>query len=214
MSLTVHDISVPNHPGMLHYGRKPEKTMVESIADGDPGNVSRWLIGSHTGTHVDAPAHFVEGATTIEDVPLETLVGPARRARPHLRHVVGDRPDDLIAAGLDDSERVLLKTPNSTGALREAEKSPWVGLSEAAAELLVERGVRLVGIDYLTIDAPAGEVGWPVHHVLCGAGVAILEVIDLSDIAPGRYTLAALPIKLVGSEAAPARTVLLEGFGA
>ena len=188
--------------------------MVESIADGDPGNVSRWLIGSHTGTHVDAPAHFVEGATTIEDVPLETLVGPAVVL--DLTSVTSSEigPDDLIAAGLDDSERVLLKTPNSTGALREAEKSPWVGLSEAAAELLVERGVRLVGIDYLTIDAPAGEVDWPVHHVLCGAGVAILEVIDLSDIAPGRYTLAALPLKLVGSEAAPARTVLLEGFGA
>ena len=214
MPLTVHDISVPNHPGMLHYGRRPEKTMVESIANGDPGNVSRWLIGSHTGTHVDAPAHFVEGATTIEDVPLETLVGPAVVL--DLTSVTSSEigPDDLIAAGLDDSERVLLKTPNSTGALREAEKSPWVGLSEAAAELLVERGVRLVGIDYLTIDAPAGEVDWPVHHVLCGAGVAILEVIDLSDIAPGRYTLAALPIKLVGSEAAPARTVLLEGWGA
>jgi arylformamidase len=214
MSLTVHDISVPNHPGMLHYGRKPEKTMVESIANGDPGNVSRWLIGSHTGTHVDAPAHFVEGAATIEDVPLETLVGPALVL--DLTSVTSSEigPEDLIAAGLDDSERVLLKTPNSTGALREAEKSPWVGLSEAAAELLVERGVRLVGIDYLTIDAPAGEVDWPVHHVLCGAGVAILEVIDLSDIAPGRYTLAALPLKLVGSEAAPARTVLLEGLGA
>jgi arylformamidase len=214
MSLTVHDISVPNHPGMLPYGRKPEKTMVESIANGDPGNVSRWLIGSHTGTHVDAPAHFVEGAATIEDVPLETLVGPALVL--DLTSVTSSEigPEDLIAAGLDDSERVLLKTPNSTGALREAEKSPWVGLSEAAAELLVERGVRLVGIDYLTIDAPAGEVDWPVHQVLCGAGVAILEVIDLSDIAPGRYTLAALPIKLVGSEAAPARTVLLEGLGA
>jgi arylformamidase len=214
MSLTVHDISVPNHPGMLHYGRKPEKTMVESIANGDPGNVSRWLIGSHTGTHVDAPAHFVEGAATIEDVPLETLVGPALVL--DLTSVTSSEigPEDLIAAGLDDSERVLLKTPNSTGALREAEKSPWVGLSEAAAELLVERGVRLVGIDYLTIAAPAGEVDWPVHQVLCGAGVAILEVIDLSDIAPGRYTLAALPLKLVGSEAAPARTVLLEGLGA
>jgi len=77
MSLTVHDISVPCHPEMLHYGRRPEKTMVESIAAGDPGNVSRWLIGSHTGTHVDAPAHFVEGAPTIESVPLDVLVGPA-----------------------------------------------------------------------------------------------------------------------------------------
>ena len=210
MSPTVHDISVPNHPGMLHYGRRPEKTMVESMSNGDPGDVSRWLIGSHTGTHVDAPAHFVQGAPTIEQVPLETLVGPAVVL--DLTFVTSEEigAHDLIAAGLDDSERVLLKTPNSTGALRKAEKSPWVGLSKEAAELLVERGVRLVGIDYLTIDSPAGEADWPVHHVLCGAGVAILEVIDLSEIAPGRYTLVSLPIKLVGSEAAPARTVLLE----
>jgi arylformamidase len=211
MPLTVHDISVPNHPGMLHYGRRPEKTMVESIANGDPGNVSRWLIGSHTGTHVDAPAHFVEGAVTIEDVPVDVLVGPAVVL--DLTSVSGNEigRDDLLAAGLDTDERVLLKTANSTGALRLSEKSPWVGLSREAAELLVERGVRLVGIDYLTIDSPSGETGWPVHHVLCGAGVAILEVVDLSDVAPGRYLLASLPIKLVGSEAAPARTVLLEG---
>jgi arylformamidase len=212
MSLTVHDISVTNHPGMLHYGRRPEKTMVESIAGGDPGNVSRWLIGSHTGTHVDAPAHFVEGATTIESVPLDVLVGPAvvLDLTAVSSHEIG--PDDLLAAGLGEDERVLLKTPNSTGALRLAEKSPWVGLSEAAAKLLVERGVRLVGIDYLTIDSPDGEVGWPVHHVLCGAGVAILEVIDLSAIPAGRYTLASLPIKLEGSEAAPARAILIEGM--
>jgi len=211
MAPTVHDISVPNHPGMLHYGRRPEKTMVESIAAGDPGNVSRWLIGSHTGTHVDAPAHFVEGGDTIEAVPLDVLVGPAVVLDLTFvtSHEIG--PDDLRAAGLDSDERVLLKTRNSTDALRKSEKSPWVGLSAAAAELLVERGVRLVGIDYLTIDSPDGETGWPVHHVLCGAGVAILEVIDLSEIAPGRYTLVSLPIKLVGSEAAPARTILLEG---
>lgn len=212
MALTVHDISVPDHPGMLHYGRKPEKTMVESIANGDPANVSRWLIGSHTGTHVDAPAHFVEGAPTIEDVPLDVLVGPAvvlDLTGPETNEL---GPEDLIAAGLGDDERVLLKTRNSTGALRETEKTPWVGLSKAAAELLVERGVKLVGIDYLTIDSPAGEVDWPVHNVLCPAGVAILEVIDLSEIPAGTYTLASLPIKLVGSEAAPARAILIEGI--
>jgi arylformamidase len=212
MPLTVHDISVPNHPGMLHYGRKPEKTIVESIANGDPGNVSRWLIGSHTGTHVDAPNHFVEGAPTIEAVPLEVLVGPAvvlDLTGPDT-HELG--PEDLLAAGLGDDERVLLKTRNSTGALRATEKSPWVGLSKAAAKLLVERGVKLVGIDYPTIDSPDGEADWPVHNVLCPAGVAILEVIDLSAIPPGRYTLASLPIKLVGSEAAPARAILIEGI--
>jgi arylformamidase len=212
MALKIHDISVLNGPDMLHYGRKPEKTMVESIANGDPGNVSRWLIGSHTGTHVDAPAHFVEGGVTIEDVPVDVLVGPARvldlTSVPETAEVTAD---DLLAAGLGDEERVLLKTRNSTGALLEREKSPWVGIDAGAAQLLIDRGVKLVGIDYLTIDSPAGEAEWPVHHLLCPAGVIILEVIDLSAIDAGVYTLASLPVKLVGSEAAPARAVLIEG---
>jgi arylformamidase len=211
MGLKLYDISVPVEPGMLHYGRRPEKTMVESMADGAAGDVSRWLIGSHTGTHVDAPAHFVQGGDTIERLPVETFVGPARVL--DLTGVAGDEvgADDLLAAGLDDHERVLLKTRNSTGALREREKTTWVGLDPGAARLLVERGVRLVGIDYLTIDAPSGEAGWPVHHILCPAGVAILEVIDLSAVPAGAYLLAALPVPLVGSEAAFGRAVLIAG---
>jgi arylformamidase len=214
MALKIHDISVLSGPGMLHYGRQPEKTMVESIANGDPGNVSRWLIGSHTGTHVDAPAHFVEGADTIEHVALDALVGPARVL--DLTFVEGSEvtADDLVAAGLDDSERVLLKTRNSTGALLEKVKSPWVGIDAGAAQLLIDRGVKLVGIDYLTIDSPQGEEHWPVHNLLCPAGVIILEVIDLAAIEAGVYLLASLPVKLVGSEAAPARAVLIEGLSA
>jgi arylformamidase len=211
MPLILHDISVPVSPGMLHYGRRPEKTMVESIARGDPGDVSRWLIGSHTGTHVDAPAHFSSGGATIDQLPLELLVGPARVL--DLTDVPGAEigADDLVAAGLGDDERVLLKTANSSGALREPAKTSWVGLDAGAARLLVERGVRLVGIDYLTIDSPAGEAGWPVHRILCPAGVAILEVVDLSAVAAGAYLLAALPVPLVGSEAAFGRAILIEG---
>lgn len=198
---------------MLHYGRQPEKTMVESIANGDDGNVSRWLIGSHTGTHLDAPGHFVEGGTAIEAVPVELLVGPARVL--DLTFVAGSEvtADDLLSAGLGDEQRVLLRTRNSFDALRETVKSPWVGIDAGAAELLVQRGVKLVAIDYLTIDSPAGETGWPVHNILCPAGIAILEVVDLSAVEAGAYLLATLPVKLVGSEAAPARTVLIEGEG-
>jgi arylformamidase len=209
---TIYDISVPVGPGMLHYGRQPEKTMVESMADGDPGDVSRWLIGSHTGTHLDAPAHFVTGGDTIELLPVDRFVGPARVL--DLTHVDGDeiRADDLLAAGLRDDERVLLKTRNSTGALQEKTKTTWVGLDAGAARLLVECGVRLVGIDFLTIDSPAGEADWPVHNILCLAGVIILEVIDLSDVPGGTYLLAALPVPLVGSEAAFSRAVLIDGL--
>jgi arylformamidase len=211
--MRIYDISVPVGPGMLHYGRQPERMMVESMAEGAPGDVSRWLIGSHTGTHLDAPAHFHQGGETIERIPIDVFVGPARVL--DLTGVESEEitADDLVAAGLDDSDRVLLKTRNSIGALRETTKTPWVGIDEGAAHLLVERGVRLVGIDYLTIDSPAGEAEWPVHNVLCPAGVIILEVIDLSEIAAGTYFLAALPVPLVGSEAAFGRAVLIEGLG-
>ena len=210
MPLIVHDISVPVGPGMLHYGRQPEKTMVESIAQGDPGDVSRWLIGSHTGTHIDAPAHFSPGGKTIDQLPVDVFVGPARVL--DLTAVQGDEigAADLLAAGLGDDERVLLKTANSAGALQEKTKTTWTGLAAGAAQLLVDRSVRLVGIDFLTIDSPAGEVGWPVHRILCPAGVIILEVIDLSEVPAGSYLLAALPVPLVGSEAAFGRAVLIE----
>jgi len=212
--MKLYDISVPVGPGMLHYGRQPERMMVESMANGDPGDVSRWLIGSHTGTHLDAPAHFHQGGETIENIPIDVFVGPAQVL--DLTGVESSEvtADDLLAAGLDDADRVLLKTRNSTGALRETTKTPWVGLDSGAADLLVERGVRLVGIDFLTIDSPAGEADWPVHHILCPAGVIILEVIDLSEIPAGDYFLAALPVPLVGSEAAFGRAVLIEGLQA
>ena len=210
--MKLYDISVPVGPGMLHYGRQPERMMVESMAEGAPGDVSRWLIGSHTGTHLDAPAHFHRGGATIEKIPIDVFVGPARVL--DLTGVEGSEvtAGDLVAAGLDDSDRVLLKTRTSTGALRETTKTPWVGIDSGAARLLVERGVRLVGIDYLTIDSPAGEAEWPVHNILCPAGVIILEVVDLSEIAAGTYLLAALPVPLVGSEAAFGRAVLIEGL--
>jgi arylformamidase len=210
--MKLYDISVPVGPGMLHYGRQPEKMMVESMAEGAAGDVSRWLIGSHTGTHLDAPAHFHQGGETIENIPIDVFVGPAQVL--DLTGVESEEitADDLVAAGLDGADRVLLKTRNSTGALRETTKTPWVGIDSGAAELLVERGVRLVGIDFLTIDSPAGEAEWPVHHILCPAGVIILEVIDLIAIPAGTYLLAALPVPLVGSEAAFGRAVLIEGL--
>jgi arylformamidase len=211
MALRVYDISVPVGPGMLHYGRQPEKTIVESMASGDPGDVSRWLIGSHTGTHLDAPAHFDPAGATIDELAIERFVGLCRVL--DLTGVAGTEisADDLVAAGLAGDERVLLKTANSASALQQPVKGSWVGLDEGAARLLVERGVRLVGIDYLTIDSPAGEKGWPVHNVLCPAGVIILEVIDLRAVPAGPYLLAALPVPLVGSEAAFGRAVLLDG---
>ncbi|MGX6448643.1 cyclase family protein [Patulibacter sp. S7RM1-6] len=198
-----HDLSVPVHDGMLHWGRRPVREVVESFEDGDACNVTRWDIGSHTGFHVDAALHFVEDGAPIDEMGFDVLIGPAR-----VLDLTGVETEitaaDLEAAGLGDEERVLLKTRNSTTALRETEKpDAWIGLAPDGAQLLVDRGVRLVGIDFLTIDSPSRDTTWDTHLILCPAQVAIVECVDLADVDAGVYELVALPVKLRGSEAAP-----------
>jgi arylformamidase len=203
------DLTIPIHTEMLHWGRRPSFEMVEEIADGFPSDVSRWLIGAHTGTHVDAPAHFVPGATTVDEIPMAHVVGTARVL--DLRHVVEEiTADDLVAAGADGAERVLFRTRNSTDALtRTVRSDTWVGLGPSGAEWLVDHGVLFAGIDYMTMEAPAHTEAWPTHVALCGAGVVILENADLAGVAPGDYLMVCRPVPFAGREAAPAPTVLL-----
>ncbi|HWI74711.1 MAG TPA: cyclase family protein, partial [Baekduia sp.] len=203
------DATLSIHPGMLHGGPKPKVETAYSLAAGDDFNVTRWTLSAHAGTHVEAPLHTVDGAASVAALPLSIFVGPAR---------VLDLTDvddevtaaDLVRAGLADDERVLLKTTNSTSVLQQAEKAErWVGLAPDAAELLVARGVKLVGVDYLTVESPAREATFDAHYVLNGAGVAIIESVDLSSATAGPIELACLPMKL-DAEAAPARVLLAE----
>jgi arylformamidase len=203
------DLSVPVSETMLAWGQRPQRTVVESFAAGNACNVSRWLIGTHTGTHLDAPLHYVDGAAAIDAAPLDRLVGPARVL--DLTAVEGDvGAEDLLAAGLAEGDtRVLLKTSNSARALRAATRpDTWVGLAHDGAQLLVQRGVELVGIDFLTLEPAGTSSTWETHLELCRAGVSILEVVDLLDVEPGVYELTALPIPLRGAEAAPGRAFL------
>ena len=211
--MKIHDISMDVGPGMLHYGRRPEVYTVEAIATGHAGNVSRWLIGSHTGTHIDAQRHFVEGGGTVDTLPLEELVGPVRVV--DLANAPGQIDAALLeAAGLDGATRVLIRTSNSTRDLLDVPElvPDYIGVEPDAAQLLVDSGVRFVGLDYITIESHANSVEWPVHHILCDAGVTILEGADLRNVSDGTYFMCCLPVPLVGSEAAPARTVLIEGL--
>ncbi|TXN30506.1 cyclase family protein [Lacisediminihabitans profunda] len=202
------DINIPIHGDMLHWGRRPTYEIVESRANGDASDVSRWLIGAHTGTHIDAPSHFIEGGASVDKIDLNSTVGVARVL--DLRQVVAEiSAEDLENAGLGDAKRVLFKTRNSTDALtRNVKSETWVGLGPDAAQLLVDRGVLFAGNDYMTIEAPAHVVEWPTHHILCGAGVVILENANLADVDSGDYQMVCLPVPFAGMEAAPAPTVL------
>jgi arylformamidase len=204
MSGELIDITVPIRDGMVHYDRNPEihLELVQSIAAGDGANVTRLDLGAHSGTHVDAPRHFFQDGAGSETLPLEWLLGPA---------VVVDATgvqqtlDEEAMRGLDlpdGAERVLFKTRNSKLWASDEFTRDFVRLDGSGARYLIERGVRLVGIDYLSIgDRDA-------HLALLGEGVVALEGLNLGSVEPGEYRLICLPLKIVGSDGAPARALL------
>jgi arylformamidase len=203
------DISVPIHPAMHVWPGDPPVAIerVSSMADGAHDNVSRVDFGVHAGTHVDAPVHFIADGVGVDRVPLDALIGPALVVdATHLdRHLDAAVLDALgIPPGTD---RVLFKTTNSELWPSAGFETDFVGVTEDGARWLVERGVRLVGIDYLSI-APYGD-SVPTHRVLLGAGVTILEGTDLRGVEPGAYDLLCAPLRIVDADGAPARAFLV-----
>ena len=210
--MRIHDISLTVTPKLPTWPGDPkvELERVEKIEDGANANVSRMSIGVHTGTHVDAPFHFLADGASIETLPLEVLFGAVQ--------VIELASDvDLITAEVLQSAsliqgvtRVLFKTRNSQYWARGKTEfqTGFVGISADGAEFLVKQGIQLVGIDYLSI-APYKQ-SKPTHQILLRAKIVVLEGVDLSQIKAGVYQLACLPLKLGGSDGAPARTVLIE----
>jgi arylformamidase len=197
------DVSVPVGPGMVTYPGDPPVVLerVSSIADGAGYNLSRLDFGVHSGTHVDAPLHFVDGAASAGMLPLDVLIGPALVV--DVTAAEGSLGGADLGSVPDGVERVLLKTRNSELWARESFSADFVSLNAEGARVLVEHGVRLVGIDYLSIgDADA-------HRVLLEAGVIAVEGLDLRGVDPGEYQLICAPLKLVGAEGAPARALLI-----
>lgn len=198
------DITVPVRDGMPVYAGNPEVRLerVQAISRGDEANISRLDFGVHTATHVDAPLHFIDGAAGAESIPLQSMIGPA--------HVIDATALSAAVSrsaleGLEipaGAERVLLKTPNSRLWELDHFTRDFIRLDESGARFVVEHGLLLIGIDYLSIGDAAA------HRVLLEAGVVPLEGLDLSRVEPGPYELICLPLKLVGSDGGPARAVL------
>jgi arylformamidase len=163
-------------------------------------------MGSHTGTHVDAPRHFFDDKPGVESLPLELLIGRARVI--DLPHRGGITEAHLGDAGLREDLRVLLKTPNSAlWNSAEGFHSDYTYLTEGGAKLLVDQGVKVVGVDYLSVEQ-FKKPGAPAHHMLLGNGVIIIEGLNLSDADAGQYEMYCLPLRIAGADGAPARVVL------
>ena len=208
--MAIYDVTVPIRSGMpIYEGDPPVKIEAASaLAKGDSANVSFLQLGAHTGTHVDAPAHFIEGAVKIDSLPLDVLVGPAR-----VIHVPEDRTEIdsefLSSCDLEGVERILFRTRNSKFWNGEGFRKDFTHLLPEAAEMLVNRGVQLVGTDYLSIEKfHSGH--HRTHIALLSRGVIIVEGLNLSEVPAGDYELICLPLKIAegAGDGAPARVVL------
>lgn len=198
--MQIFDVSVPIQPGMITYPGDPQVHMerVVSIEHGDVANLTRLDFGVHTGTHVDAPLHFIDQGAGADALPLEVFLGPCEVV--DATGAGGEIGAETVPEGV---ERVLFKTRNSELWACASFDESFVRIGLAAAERLVEQGVRLVGVDYLSVGEPE------THRTLLGAGIAAIEGLDLSGIEPGSYRLACLPLRIVDSDGSPARAVLI-----
>jgi len=208
--LKLYDISVTVSEVLPTWPGDPEVSiqLASSMARGDEADVTQLCLGAHTGTHIDAPAHFEPGGIGVDALPLDLLIGRCR---------VFDLTSEpgpigrgaLTRCDFQGVSRALFKTANSalwTQKENRFEKG-FIGLSSEGAAFLVERGVGLVGIDYLSIE-PFESPGHPTHHLLLRNRVVILEGLNLKEVPPGDYELIALPIKIKGADGAPVRAVL------
>lgn len=210
--MKIYDISLTVTPSLPVWPGDPAVVIerVTKMEEGAHNNVSRLAMGAHTGTHVDAPYHFIADGKTIESLALDTLTGPASVVEIPAECKLVSAAELKAAGVVPGMERLLLKTGNNRywGTPGLPFQKGFVAVSPDGADYLVSCGVRLVGIDYYSI-APFGD-SVPTHRALLGAEVVVLEGINLSAITPGTYQLYCLPVKLGGSDGAPARAILIE----
>ena len=206
----VYDISVSlgdesiDWPGNPPYSRE----LISKIEDGAYCNLSKLVMPTHVGTHIDTPVHYIARGKDLDEYPIEKWILPAQVVSIKDKRVI--LPAELENLDIKPGEALLFKTENSISAHSTGGVfwENFVYLSPEAADFCVEKKVGLVGIDYVSVDE-YGNKAFPVHHKLLGNEILILEGINLKDVPPGKYTLFCLPLKIKGAEGAPARAVLI-----
>lgn len=205
--MDILDISLPLHPDVPCWPGKSPLALkpMRDMSRGDQCTCHAISMDIHLGTHIDAPCHFIRDGATVDKIPIATMVGPCRVVE-FLEDGAYEIPAQIMAE--HSVERVLFKTRNSKLLSFSKFDPKFVALSESLAANLVERGVRLVGIDYFSVDCFESE-NKAVHRTLLQAGVVILEGINLSAVEPGDYELVALPLNIRGAEGSPVRAILM-----
>ena len=202
------DITVPLQNGMVHWPDNPPM-VIEPLLDmarGDVCNVSKLALGSHTGTHMDAPRHFVATGQSIDAMPLDVTIGPARVIA--ITDPTAITVAELQRANIQSGERVLFKTRNSAQEwVMQPFAEDFVAIAPEAAHYLATVGVQLVGVDYLSVGSFQSG-GTETHRALLAAGIWIIEGLNLVAIQPGPYDLICLPMKIAAGDGAPARAIL------
>jgi len=202
------DVTFPVRSGMVHWPDNPpvEVERMLSMEQGAVCNVSIMSMGCHTGTHMDGPRHFIRDGRGLDALPFEATMGPCRVIAIHDPESI--KPGHLAPHRLKKGERILFKTANTRRSWKTDDfDKDFVYLSKEAAQYLVDRGVRTVGVDYLSVGGFYKD-GVETHQILLGAEVWIIEGLDLSKINPGRYDLICLPMLIAKSDGAPARALL------
>jgi len=206
----IFDVSVPVANGGVVYPGNPGIRIEPhaEVSKGASSNLSRISFGSHTGTHVDAPRHFFDAGSTVDRLPLNALIGPARVLR---------MPDDVMSVtlahlqqhNLSGVERLLIRTRNSAFVTGREFHPDFTYVAPDAAEHIASLGVKLVGVDYFSVEQfHSGH--HRTHRTLLERGIVIVEGLDLTDIEPGDYAFCCLPLRLEGLDGAPARAVLMK----
>lgn len=202
------DVSVTVRDGMPHWPDNPPIVLerVMDLSRGDDCNLSRLAMGVHSGTHIDSPVHFIPEAAGVDEMPLSTMMGEARVIEIHDPRQI--TASELQKNELQPGERLLFRTSNSPRCWRTSTfVEDFVYVSHQAAAYLAEMKVRTVGVDYLSVGGYQADLP-TVHRILLEAGIWIIEGLDLSAVTGGRYEMICLPVKLQGSDGAPARAIL------
>lgn len=201
------DISVPLRDYMVHWPEDPPVRIqkIKDVERGDSHTLSTISMGSHTGTHIDAPAHFLKGGRTVDRIPLNLFSGKARVLE--IKDAGSIKVAELAQFNVKRGERLLLKTSNSKLWQSSKFNENFVYISPGAAEYLAECRIELVGVDYLSVGGYKAD-GISQHKALLGAGVCVLEGLDLSKVFAGNYHLLCLPLRIENGDGSPARAII------